>query len=86
MRNKQKNFNLAPMNSDKITSKTDDFQNKKSIKNFFKLGEVAGYFFRSKDAARPTNINLKMMHGINKISIIVFLLGIVFLLLKRLVF
>ncbi len=59
-------------------------QNKGGIKQFFKMGEVGGYFFRKKDPSRPSNINLRMMHGINKISIIVFLLGILFLILKRL--
>jgi hypothetical protein len=59
--------------------------NKKNTwKEFFSLGEVGGYFFRKKDPSRPSNINLKMMHGINKISIIVFLLGVIFLILKRL--
>ena len=55
----------------------------KSWKEFFTLGEVGGYFFRRKDPSRPSNINIKMMHGINKISIIVFLLGVIFLILKR---
>jgi hypothetical protein len=54
------------------------------FKEFFKLGEVGGYFFRGKDPSRPSNINIKMMHGINKISIVVFLLGVIFLILKRL--
>ena len=47
------------------------------------LGEVGGYFFRKKDPTRPTNINIKMMHGINKISIVIFLLGVIFLIVKR---
>jgi len=58
---------------------------KNSWKDFFSLGEVGGYFFRGKDPSRPSNINIKMMHGINKISIIVFLLGIIFIIIKRLV-
>lgn len=58
--------------------------NKKSkVLEFFKVGEVLGYFFRKKDPSRPANFNLKMMHGINKISIIVFLLGILFIIVKR---
>jgi len=57
---------------------------KKGWKHFFTLGEVGGYFFRKKDPSRPSNINLKMMHGINKISIVVFLLGVLYLILKRL--
>ncbi len=52
-------------------------------REFFSLGEVGGYFFRKKDPARPSNINIKMMHGINKISIVIFLAGIIFLILKR---
>ena len=66
------------------THHTND-QKKAGWKQFFSLGEVGGYFFRKKDPSRPTNINLKMMHGINKISIIVFLLGVLYLILKRLV-
>jgi hypothetical protein len=57
---------------------------KGGMKEFFKMGEVSGYFFRSKDPSRPSNINIKMMHGINKISIVIFLLGVIFLILKRL--
>lgn len=60
-----------------------DGKKKLSVKEFFTLGEVGGYFFRKKDPNRPTNINIKMMHGINKISIIIFLLGIIFLIIKR---
>lgn len=52
-------------------------------KQFFSIGEVGGYFFRKKDPNRPSNFNIRMMHGINKISIIVFLLGVLFLVLKR---
>ncbi len=57
---------------------------KGGIKDFFSLGDVAGYFFRKKKPDQPTNINIKIMHGINKIAILVFLLGIIFLILKRL--
>lgn len=53
-------------------------------KSFFSLGEVGGYFFRKKDPSRPSNINIRMMHGINKISITIFLLGMLYLILKRL--
>jgi len=59
-------------------------EEKKGLKQFFSLGEVGGYFFRKKDPSRPSDINVRMMHGINKISIIVFLLGIIFIILKRL--
>jgi hypothetical protein len=46
------------------------------------MGEVGGYFFRKKDPNRPTNINLKMMHGVNKISMVIFLLGVLYLIFK----
>ena len=55
---------------------------KGKIRDFFSLGEVGNYFFRKKDPSRPTNINLKMMHGINKISIIIFLLGVIFIITR----
>jgi len=57
---------------------------KSSWKDFFSLGEVGGYFFRKKDPSRPSNINIRMMHGVNKISIVIFLLGVIFLIVKRL--
>jgi hypothetical protein len=52
------------------------------LREFFSLGEVGGYFFRKKDPSRPTNINIRMMHGINKISIVVFLAGVIYLVFK----
>lgn len=57
---------------------------KNSLKDYFSMGEVFGYFFRKKDPNRPSNFNLKMMHGINKLSIIIFLMAIIFLIVKRL--
>ncbi|MES2112607.1 MAG: DUF6728 family protein [Bacteroidota bacterium] len=40
------------------------------------------YFFRKKDPNRPTNFNLKVMHTINAIAIIMFLAGITWTLIK----
>jgi hypothetical protein len=60
-----------------------DQKKKSGLREFFTMGEVGGYFFRKKDPSRPSNINIKMMHGINKISIIIFLLGILFIILKK---
>lgn len=63
-------------------------QNEKkfSLRGFLSMGEVGGYFFRKKDPSRPTNINIRVMHGINKISIAIFLLAVVYLLAKRFLF
>ncbi|WP_373523567.1 DUF6728 family protein [Aquiflexum sp.] len=58
------------------------------IKEFFKLGEVGNYFFRvfgKPDPSRPSNINIRMMHGINKISILIFLGAILFWIVKRVI-
>jgi hypothetical protein len=60
-----------------------EIKEKNSMKEFFGLGEVAGYFFRKKDASRPSNFNIRSMHVINKISITIFLLGVLYLILKN---
>jgi hypothetical protein len=47
------------------------------LKEQFKLGEAFGYFinvFKKPDPNKPTNLNIRMMHGINRISIIMFLI------------
>ncbi len=56
---------------------------KLKFRELFSLGEVGGYFFRKKDPNRPVNVNIRVMHGINKISIIVFLLAVIYLVAKR---
>jgi len=61
-----------------------DDNKKGGWKEFFSLGQVFGYFFRSKEKNKTDNLNLKMMHGINKISIVVFLMGVIFLIIKHL--
>lgn len=58
-------------------------QNEKSWKEYFQFGEVLGYFFRKKDPERKTNFNLRVMHGINKISMIIFLIAILILIFRR---
>ena len=60
-------------------------KNKNTLADYFKLGEVFGYFFRKKDPNRPTNFSLRAMHGVNKLSILIFLLGVIYLVLKRII-
>ena len=58
----------------------------KKLIDFLKIGPVFSYFFRvfKKDNGEfPTSTNLKMMHGINKISILLFLLGVIVLTIRR---
>lgn len=58
-------------------------KSKLNLRELFSLGEVGNYFFRKKDPSRPVNVNIRVMHGINKISIIVFLLAVIYLVAKR---
>ncbi len=46
------------------------------FKKYFQLGDVFKYFirvFKKPDPNDPSSFNLKMMHGINRISIVMFL-------------
>ena len=52
------------------------------MKDFFSLGEVFGYFFRKNDPNRPNNFNIRAMHTINKISMVMFLIGVIFFVVK----
>lgn len=52
----------------------EEEKDKKGAGYYFDFREVLTYFFRKKDPNRPTNTSLKMMHGVNKISIIMFLI------------
>ena len=61
-------------------------EKKFGFKEFLSMGEVGRYFFRKKDPGRPMNVNIRIMHGINKIAILVFLLAIIFFLTKRFLF
>lgn len=57
-------------------------RDKNSIGDYLAVGEVFGYFFRKKDPHKKSNFNLRMMHGINKISILMFLAAIIILIIK----
>lgn len=68
------------MEAQKHSSNND--KKKLSLRELFGVSEVFSYFFRKKDPNRPVNINIRMMHGINKISILIFLGGVVYLIFK----
>lgn len=54
-------------------------------KTYFQLGDVLRYFtrvFRKPDPDAPSNFNLRMMHGINKISILMFLVALIVMLTR----
>ena len=59
--------------------------NSERIKEQFRLGEAFRYFFRvfrKPDANHPTSINLRMMHSINRISIVMFLICIIVMIVR----
>ncbi|MCY7351916.1 MAG: hypothetical protein LH606_14820 [Cytophagaceae bacterium] len=59
--------------------------NNDRIKEQFRLGEVFRYFFRvfqKPDPSKPSSINLKMMHGINRISIVMFLFCVIVMIIR----
>ena len=58
-------------------------EEKKGAGGYFGFSEVLGYFFRKKDPNRKTNFNLRVMHGINKISIIMFLIALIILITRQ---
>jgi hypothetical protein len=63
--------------------KPQEDKKKLGWREFFRMGEVGEYFFRKKDSSRPNNINIRMMHGVNKLSIAIFLLAVIYLVVKR---
>ncbi|NQZ78275.1 MAG: hypothetical protein HRT61_19535 [Ekhidna sp.] len=50
--------------------------------NYFDFSEVLTYFFRKKDPNRPKSFNLKAMHTINKISILMFLFAVIVMIVR----
>ena len=54
------------------------------MKGLFDISEVLTYFFRKKNPNRKTNFNLRTMHTINKISMLMFLAGVVYFIIKHL--
>ena len=60
--------------------KKDD--KKLTAKEAFDFGPVFDYFFRKKDPNRPSNFNIRVMHGINKISIVMFLIALTVMIIR----
>jgi hypothetical protein len=57
---------------------------KNTVGDYFAISEVFTYFFRKEDPNNKPNFNLRMMHGINKISMLMFLVGLVVLITRLL--
>tara|TARA_B100000214_G_C23933568_1_gene612001 strand:- start:468 stop:659 length:192 start_codon:yes stop_codon:yes gene_type:complete len=56
-------------------------QNK--ISYYFDFSEVLNYFFRKKDSNKKSNFSLKAMHTVNKISILMFIVGVLVVIIRR---
>jgi hypothetical protein len=55
------------------------------MKKYFQLGDVFNYFirvFKKPNPNDPTSFNLRMMHGINRISIIMFLFCLIVMIVR----
>jgi len=62
----------------------EEKKDKSGLKEFFQLGDVFTYFFRKKDKDNKADFSLRSMHFVNKFSMTVFLLAMLYLLFKRL--
>lgn len=73
--------------SDKVftMAENQNTDENKDLGYYFNFKEVLTYFFRKKDPNRPTNTSIKMMHGVNKISIIMFLICVIVIVVRYIV-
>ena len=69
-----------------MNNEPENAKPKLSFKEFFSLGDVGRYFFRGKNSVKPANVNIKIMHGINRLAIVIFLAGVIYIVLKHYVF
>ena len=70
----------------KKTENNDKFELRNSLLDYFKFGAVGNYFLRlfgKNSPDKPKNTNLVLMHGINRISVVVFLVAIIILLIRH---
>jgi len=57
-------------------------KDKFSMKDFFDFKEVFKYFFRKRGVDKRPEFSLRVMHGINKLSIVIFLIAIIILIIR----
>lgn len=58
------------------------------MKNYFQVGEVLQYFvrvFKKPQPGQPNSVNLRMMHGINRISIVMFVIALVVMIVRAII-
>ena len=71
------------MSTEKSSIPENNDKRKLTWKEFFGMNEFWGYFFRKKDPSRPSNFNIRAMHGINKLSIAIFLIAVIYLIARK---
>ena len=54
-----------------------------SVKEYLQFNELFTYFFRKKGGDEKPDFSMKSMHFVNKFSMIVFLLAIIYLVIKH---
>ena len=63
----------------------DKPRGRNTLKDYFALGELFSYFvrvFRKPAPGHRPNVNLRMMHGINRISIIMFAVALMVMVVR----
>ena len=67
-----------------VAAKETPQEEKKGVGFYFGFMDVLTYYFRKPDPSRPKSFNLRAMHTINKISILLFLIALVIWIVRRL--
>ena len=62
---------------------SDNKKGRASLKEYFQLNEVFSYFFRKKNKEDNPDFGLRSMHFVNKFSMIVFIIAIIYLVIKQ---
>ena len=72
--------NLIIIPSDQMS---DNKKERASIKEYFNFNEMFGYFFRKKDPSRKEDFSLRSMHFVNKFSMTIFLLAVIYMVVRN---
>ena len=61
----------------------DKKKDRASVKEYLQFNELFTYFFRKKGRDEKPDFGLKSMHFVNKFSMVVFLIAIIYLVIKH---
>lgn len=54
-----------------------------TVRELFQLNELFDYFFRKRKGTTKRDFSLRSMHFVNKLSMIIFLLAVIYLMIKH---